>query len=498
MNHEPVRIERSTGQYLAAAFILVLFCSPILFLFLSGVTPSSPFTDEALSVFGFTIFQAALSAMLAIALGVMGAYGLAAAEIRFGRMNGKLLGALAVLPNVAPVLLFLLAVLKFLPMLRGLPGIIVVHALLNIGLVSASVTRLFREKVAGIADLAWVEGTTRLKFAVRVVWPTLRSELATIFAFVFALCFSSLAVPLVLGGSSATTTEVLIWQRIRINGDFASGLGLAFLQLASILVLTFLLRRKTDSVKTPGAQLAQPLLASLWGLPIVLFPSALLVASMFDRPWVGAMQFFEQDVLAAELVRGFLGSAFIALSSGMLVAFLLLKIAYVDPRGAWRKFLLGYVAPSSVITGFSILMIWRETGAATYFKIIFALALITVPAFYRLYWDAALEGLRGQRLVARSLGASAWLTYRRVVLPQLISPVCFIAGLASLWAWGDFAMSRVIAERDITLAMTIQSLMGSYRFDMATFLVWILLFGGAATFFIFEGAGRVFNKKSPR
>jgi thiamine transport system permease protein len=81
-------------------------------------------------------------------------------------------------------------------------------------------------------------------------------------------------------------------------------------------------------------------------------------------------------------------------------------------------------------------------------------------------------------------------------LPQLVRPACFVAGLSSLWAWGDFALSRVIAERDVTLGMTIQSLMSGYRLEIATFLVWILLFGGAATFFLFEGAGRVFGQKS--
>jgi thiamine transport system permease protein len=492
------RIERSLEQKLAAAILIGLFLSPIFFLLISGVTPASPFRSEVLSVFGFTLLQAVMSAALAVTGGVIGAYGLAAAELKFGRMNGKLLGALAVLPNVAPVLLFLLAVMKFLPMLRGLPGIIVIHALLNIGLVSASVTRLFQEKVSPLADLALVEGSNRIRFFARVVWPTLKADLRTIFLFVFALCFSSLAVPLVIGGSRATTMEVLIWQNIRLEGNFSSALGIALLQVVAILVLTFLLRRKTTPQTPARSQVAQPLLANLWGLPVALFPSLLLLASMFDRPWIGAQRLFREEFLAQELVKNFFGSALVALATGVLVAAVLLKIAYVDPRGAWRRFLLGYVAPSSVITGFSLLLVWRAIGGATYFKIIFALTLITVPGFYRLYWDAALESLRDQRLVARSLGASVWLTYRKVVLPQLIAPACFIAGLASLWAWGDFAVSRVVAERDVTLAMTVQSLMASYRFEMATFLVWILLFGGAATFFIFEGAGRVLGKKSSR
>ncbi len=495
---EAASLPRSRGQKAVAALLGLIFLSPLIFLLSSGVLPSNPFTASNLEVFGFTLLQAAMSSLLALILGLIGAYGLSAAELHFGRLNGKLLGAFSLLPNVAPVLLFLLAVMKYLPTARGLAGIVVVHALLNIGLVSASVLRLFREKVSNLADLAWIEGTSRIRFFTNVVLPTLRVDLRVLFLFVFALCFSSLAVPLVIGGSRATTTEVLIWQNIRIEGNFSAGMGLALLQLASILALTLLLRRNPNESRIASEKVPQPLLSNRLGLPVVLFPAVLLILSMFDGVVSGAHQFFAQDYLAGEFVRNFFGSFIVALASGLLVAALLLKIAYVDPRGVFRQLLLGYVAPSSVITGFSILLFWRATGTATYFKIVFALVLITVPAFYRLYWDAALENLRGQRLVARSLGASIWLTYRQVVFPQLARPACFIAGLASLWAWGDFAMSRVIAERDVTLAMTIQSLMGSYRFDMATFLVWILLFGGVATFFIFEGVGRVYSQKPPR
>lgn len=481
------------------SFILILiFLFPALALVLSGVQPAGTFSHPVLTVFGFTLWQAFLSAALALVIGIFGAYGLEAAAMRWGSANGRFLEATALLPNVAPVLLFLLAVMKFAPWLRGLEGIVIVHALLNAGLVAASVLRLFRSKVAGLADLAWIEGSSRLRFFARVALPVLANDLRMIFAFVFAICFSSLAVPLVLGGSSATTLEVLIWQVLRIDGDFSRAFGIALLQLASIFTLTFILRTRVRSADAVAARSAQPLLASIWGLPIVLLPSLLLLASMFDRPWVGASQFLASDVLAAELVRGFFGSIVIAIATGTLVAAGLLLIAYVEPRGLGRKLLIGYVAPSSVITGFAALIVWRALGYATYLKISICLSLITLPSLYRLYWDATLEALRSQRTVAMSLGASERLTFRRVVLPQLWRPVSFVAGLASLWAWGDFALSRVIAERDVTLGMTVQSLMGSYRFEIATFLVWILLFGGAVTFFIFEGVGRVLGQKSSR
>lgn len=454
--------------------------------------------ETTLSVLGFTIAQAAMSAALALVIGLAGAYGLEAASAKWGVANGKFLEAVALLPNVAPVLLFLLAVMKYAPGLRGLIGIVIVHALLNAGLVSASVLRLFHAKVAGLADLAWVEGSSRKKFFYRVALPVLRTDLFMIFTFVFAICFTSLAVPLVIGGSRATTLETLIWQWLRIDGDFSRALGATFLQIISIFALILVLRKRTTVAHSSVARTAQPLLANAIGLPIILAPAILLIVSMFDKPITGANLFFESDVLRSELLRTFAGSLVIALGTGSLVAFILLAISFVEPRGFARKVLLGYVAPSSVITGFALLMAWRSMGTATYFKIMIALTLISVPAFYRLYWDSTLESLHNQRTVAMSLGASTWLTFKRVVVPQVLRPACFVAGLSSLWAWGDFALSKTIAERDVSLGMLVQSLMGTYRFEIATFLVWILLLGGALTFLFFQGVGRVFGQKPSR
>ncbi len=471
-----------------AAFLL----APALILLTSGVTPA--WSPEIGEVFVFTFAQALASSLLALVLGLLGAYGLEAASHRFGRQNGKLLEALALLPNVAPVLLFLLATLKFLPGLRGLTGIIVVHALLNTGLVAATLLRLFRAKVSDLADLAYVEGASRRRFLSKVTLPVLAADLRVIFVFVFAICFSSLAVPLVIGGSQATTLEVLIWQTLRMDGDFSRAFAIALVQIAAVLTLTLLLRSQT-SATTPRARSATPLLSVMWGLPVAIGPAVLLILSLLDRPWVGATLFFG-SALSGDVLRAFFGSFSVALSTGTLTATLLMLIAYVEPQGLLRRSLLGYVAPSSVITGFALLIAWRTLGWASYVKIVLALTMVGVPSFYRLYWDASLSNLRAQRSVAFTMGASRALTFWKIVFPQLMRPAAFIAGLASLWAWGDFALSRTIAERDLTLGMMIQSLMGAYRFEIATFLVWILLLGGAATFFIFEGVGRVVGQKS--
>ena len=102
---------------------------------------------------------------------------------RFGRANGLFLEAVSLLPNVAPVLVLLLAVMKFAPWLRGLSGVVVVHTLLNTALVSTAILRLFRTKVLGYADLAFVEGVSRSRFLFSVALPILASDLRMIFLF---------------------------------------------------------------------------------------------------------------------------------------------------------------------------------------------------------------------------------------------------------------------------------------------------------------------------
>ena len=184
------------------------------------------------------------------------------------------------------------------------------------------------------------------------------------------------------------------------------------------------------------------------------------------------------------------------LGTGICTVLLLSLLAYVSPRGLARRILLGYAAPSAVLMGFAILFFWRATGLASYLKIILGLSLAAVPAFYRLQWDSILTSLEGQRIVARSLGAGELLTFRRVIWPQVAPSAFRIAGLASVWAWGDFSLSSVVAERTLTLAMVAQELMGSYRLDAATALVWVILAGAGLSYFFFSGVGRVLGSSA--
>jgi len=328
------------------------------------------------------------------------------------------------------------------------------------------------------------------------LWP----DLKLLFIFVFAICFASFAVPLMLGGSRAATVEVLIYQKIRISGEWPEAIGLAVLQMLAVLVLAWFLHGRSKGTPSAFRRVTTPLLQWSPGVLIAAFPAVILVTGLLSGIGSGVEQLKALPELLIEIPALLAGSLLVSVMAGFWVMALLLALSFVRPEGWLARFLTGYAAPSSVLVGFAILIAWREPGLATYLKIAVGLSLVTVPVFYRYQWGAILASLHEQVNVARTLGASDFLLFKRVVLPQVVVGASRIGGMAALWAWGDFALSSVVAERSVTLAMTVQSLMGSYRLDAATVLIWILIAGGLLTYSAFislgEGVRNVMGPKS--
>lgn len=492
------RVVNSPSRLVAGLAFALFLASPLILLATHFAEIRLPAGDETFDTLWVTFVQAFASASTSMIFGIAGAAGLAWMQDRFDEKAGRSAELFVLVPNLVPVLVLLLAVFKFAPFARGWTGVVFVHALLNSGLVAVVVHRLLRDEIGPVAELAWIEGASRSLFLLRGALPMIAGELRTVFLSVFALCFASFSIPLMIGGARATTLEVLIWQKVRIAADWPEAIGLAALQAGAVIALSLLLRRSEPRSSSSGTSRGRrlPLLGSRLGLALILLPSLLVVSGLFDSLVRGVNQLLTLEPLLRELPRAIAGSMLVGVGTGFLTAMVLFVIAYADPRGRARTILLGYVAPSAALTGFALLIAWRETGTATFAKLIIGLTLVGVPAFYRLRWDAALQALRGQRIIAWSLGASDAQIFREIVWPQTIAPACFIAGLASLWAWGDFAFSSIIAERSITVALLTRGLLDSYRLPAATALVWMVVLGGAMSFAFFMGVGRVLGAQS--
>ncbi|MBX3041892.1 MAG: ABC transporter permease subunit, partial [Bdellovibrionaceae bacterium] len=120
-----------------------------------------------------------------------------------------------------------------------------------------------------------------------------------------------------------------------------------------------------------------------------------------------------------------------------------------------------------------------------------------LPGLWRMGWRSLVENLQGQRQVAESLGASEFAIWRQVLLPQLAPSISTLAGVAAVWACGDFAISKLIASKDLTLGMMTETLISSgYRLGLATVLSVVLLVASVLCFLVMKGLGYVLSQKS--
>jgi thiamine transport system permease protein len=111
-------------------------------------------------------------------------------------------------------------------------------------------------------------------------------------------------------------------------------------------------------------------------------------------------------------------------------------------------------------------------------------------------WDGVLRSLEGQIAIARTLGAGTSQIFKEVLLPQISNRAALLSGIAAVWACGDYSVSRILAHRDLSLAMMTETLLSSYRLGLATVLSLSLIVCGLICFFIMIGVGRVFSRKS--
>jgi ABC-type spermidine/putrescine transport system permease subunit II len=94
------------------------------------------------------------------------------------------------------------------------------------------------------------------------------------------------------------------------------------------------------------------------------------------------------------------------------------------------------------------------------------------------------------------MGASPALIFSKIIFPQVLPSILFLSGLGAFWTIGDFAMTQIIYGKDVTLALYIQSLVGSYRLEQANLLMFLLLFLGFMVFILFKEMRHVVSQKN--
>ncbi|MFC7138359.1 ABC transporter permease [Halosimplex aquaticum] len=205
-----------------------------------------------LDLFGFTVYQAILSTIAAVALGVPGAYVLA----RFEFPGRKTIRSLTALPFVMPTILVAIGfvatfgengVVNVVLGAVGLPTvnlrgtlliIVLAHAFYDAPLIARITAAAWEGVDAEMTETARSLGASPLRAFRDVLVPQLLPAVLTGALLTFIFSFMSFAIVLALGGLSLATVEVWVYHRIS-QLDYGTASTLAVMEMALSLALTY-------------------------------------------------------------------------------------------------------------------------------------------------------------------------------------------------------------------------------------------------------------------
>jgi len=209
-------------------------------------------SDRQLGVFGFTAYQAALSTVASVILGVPAAYLLARYEF-FGR---RTLRSLTILPFVLPSMMVAIgfvatfgtngtinSILGFLglgsiDLMFSLELVILAHAFYNAPLVARVTTAAWESVDASAVETARSLGASPFQAFRDVVAPQLYPAVAMGAALTFIFTFGTFPIALALGGADLGIVELRVYSLIQ-RLDYAEAATLALLELGISLTVLY-------------------------------------------------------------------------------------------------------------------------------------------------------------------------------------------------------------------------------------------------------------------
>lgn len=440
------------------------------------------------SVIWFTLWQAAVSTVLTVAVALPAAG--AMARLRF--RGQRLLRALATVPFVLPTVV-VAAAFEGLFERFGLAGagpvnlrhtvwaVLMAHVFFNYAVVLRTVGAHWSALDARVEDQARVLGASRPEVFWRVVLPRLAPSVAAASAIVFLFSFTSFGVVLVLGGPARATIETEIYRFAVVRLDLATAAALALVQLVAVIALVVvsnaLERRRAvaEPVSSPAAaprRRGPGLVANLAVMAVILgLPVAVLVERSLAAGRSGGYTLRNYTALA-ERINLLPDTALAALGNSLMFAVPAAALALVvggaatlvvmrPGRGAGRKigraFDIGLTLPlgtSAVTVGLGFLLVLNRPPIdirTSLLVVPIAHAVVGVPFVVRTLVPMLRTVNPRTREAAAVLGASPRRVRREVDLHLAARGVAVGAGFAFAVSLGEFGATSFIPRRPETL-----------------------------------------------
>ena len=498
----------------AAVFVAALILAPLAAVAWRAETGARIAAGD-LAALRFTVVQAALSALFSVALAIPVARALARRRFRGRGALITLLGA----PFILPVIVAILGLLAIfgrsgvlntalgalgLPAVQiyGLHGVVLAHVFFNLPLATRILLQGWQSVPAEHFRLAASLGFRPRDVFWHIEAAMLRAYLPGAALIVFAICLSSFAVALTLGGGPrATTLELAIYQAFTLDFDLARAAALGLAQLCLVGLAALLAARLSradgfgrgmDAVVTrfdaDGA-------AQRWGDAIALIVAGLFVIgplAMITLRGLAGMGEISAPVWRL-IAEASLHSLIIALLATVLTLALALGLSTARWRGARSIGLLGVaISPLVVGTGLFILINPLIAPARLALPVTVAVnALMALPFAVRVIAPAVRRAEADFGPLADHLGLTGAARLRLLIVPRTRSALAFGAGLTAALAMGDLGVVVLFADPQwATLPLQIYRLMGAYQMQAAAGAGLILLTLSLSLFWIFDQRGR--------
>ncbi|NEW61430.1 ABC transporter permease subunit [Sulfurovum sp. bin170] len=505
----------------AISLLLILFAFLLFYtLFISqDQTNITELNPRVFSLLKFTLYQAFLSTLLSMIVGVLLAWSLAHQQKFRGRsVLVAIFSSSLVLPTLI-VVFGLIAVLgrngwlnqislylfdySFGSYLYGLVGILVAHVYLNASFASASLLHSFESIPKEKYKLAKSLNFTTFQRFRYIEFPAIKSSLLTISSTIFLLCFTSFAIVLVLGGSpSYNTLEVAIYEAVKLDFDIAMALKLALIQLTIstlFVVLSSNFRINLTNLKTSSIPIpwAEPKIIRYFQGSIIALFTLFFTLPLFAIVADGVGSDFSKILGSQLFQKSFITSISLATVSSILTVIFALLLSDTRRNFTLKSRLEGYrfsklfnliiafsgnlyLAIPSLIMGLGFFLMSQKFEAPLVLWSI--VALITANILMSLPFALATLSPIMQKTAERydkltfSLNLTTIQRWLYIELPYLKSSLGYIFALSFCFSLGDLGIIALFGSDEFsTLPWYLYQLMGSYRTADASGVALILL-----------------------
>ena len=446
--------------------------------------------SQTWDVVWFTFWQAVVSTVCTIVVGIVPAFVVARFEFSGRRLLIGLLTATFVLPTVVMGAAFLALLPDSID--RTVWAVIGAHVAFNLAVVVRVVGSLWEHLPSDMEHAAATLGASRRQTFTSISLPLVRPAITAAATIVFLFTFTSFGVIRVLGAPGTRTIEVEVWRRATQLGDIGGAAVLTLLQLAVLAVLlvwsTTAQRRHSRALalestaprRRPRTTAQRRFVAFSAGAAalVALVPLVALVAQSFSTPtgwstnaWtdLGRVEVRPGIRVGTDPVEAIANSLTIAAwaTAFAVVVGALASLAITAARRHGRLIDAGLMLPlgtSAVTIGLGMLITfdvapvdWR----ASWWLVPVGHALVAVPFVVRTCVGVLRSVDPAMTAAAATLGAGPARAWRATVVPYLWRPLAAGGALAAAISLGEFGATSFLSRSGgETMPIAIEQLLG--------------------------------------